>query len=888
MSIEAARERSFSGGLRTIEGRQVALEGVAIEGEVLGGHAHVRVRQSYVNQESKAIESVYTFPLPSDATLTGFRMECAGRVVEGVVKEREQAFRAYDDAVIKGHGAALLEQERKNVFTANVGNLLPGEKTVIEIEYVQRVQLDEGSMRVMIPTLVAPRYIPGAVGGRTGHGTQEPTTQVPDADRITPPIGPAPYRVTLDLLLDLGRDVQVSSASHRIAVQSEGRGRARVTFAREEEPLDRDIVLEVRGTGTEQLATICAHKGQNGDGYLALSVLPDLFELRSSKRGNDVTFLIDTSGSMDGESIVQARAALRLCLRHLREGDRFNVVAFESSHRSFARESVVFSQTTLERADAWVASLVASGGTELLAPMTEAARRNPGGILVLLTDGQVGNEQEILKSVLAQAKGLRVYSFGIGTNVSDQLLRDLARETAGAVEFIHPGERIEDKVVAQFARAIAPRVSDVTVRFEGVDVGELAPGALPPLVDAEPWVVYGRYERGGVGRAIVRGRVGNESWAVEVPIDLPERSERPTVAKLWASERIADFERQKLDGRRADAMKARIIELSVEHGVSSQYTSFVVVEKRSGERRAEGGAAPTRVVPVNAPAGWAMVDHVDEEEELSRTQTRDGVIGSVRRAEKKRSAPQALPSRAPAPPSAARSRANVPSGPPMAQPAPAPPPMELSAMAGKLDSFADECDDLESEEAGVGFSSAAAPAAPPAPGPARAESAKAKSKDSGVLGRVASMLGLGSKGAAAKEQKVASSGPSSPSVEDAAAIMGRQLASGLFSEADDRAAVRETAIALWKLAQQHVNSTHPMFGTPVKKAVEAMLERVKKLGAKDQSLAAFALGVAWLVATGRRTRSDIESVASNNPACAGQLQDEHATRAWVTTLASTV
>ncbi len=883
MSIEAARERSFSGGLRTIEGRQVALEGVAIEGEVLGGHAHVRVRQSYVNQESKAIESVYTFPLPSDATLTGFRMECAGRVVEGVVKEREQAFRAYDDAVIKGHGAALLEQERKNVFTANVGNLLPGEKTVIEIEYVQRVQLDEGSMRVMIPTLVAPRYIPGAaVGGRTGHGTQEPTTQVPDADRITPPIGPAPYRVTLDLLLDLGRDVQVSSASHRVAVQSEGRGRCRVTFAREEEPLDRDIVLEVRGTGTEQLATICAHKGQNGDGYLALSVLPDLFELRSSKRGNDVTFLIDTSGSMDGESIVQARAALRLCLRHLREGDRFNVVAFESSHRSFARESVVFSQTTLERADAWVASLVASGGTELLAPMTEAARRNPGGILVLLTDGQVGNEQEILKSVLAQAKGLRVYSFGIGTNVSDQLLRDLARETAGAVEFIHPGERIEDKVVAQFARAIAPRVSDVTVRFEGVDVGELAPGALPPLVDAEPWVVYGRYERGGVGRAIVRGRVGSESWAVEVPIDLPERSERPTVAKLWASERIADFERQKLDGRRADAMKARIIELSVEHGVSSQYTSFVVVEKRSGERRAEGGAAPTRVVPVNAPAGWAMVADLDADEaELSRTQTRDGVIGSVRRAVKKRSAPQSVSSHVTAPPSAARSRANVPSGPPMAQPAPAAPPMELSAMASKLDSFADECDDLESSKPADGLF-----AARPAPAP-EAE-ARSKEQDSGVLRRVATMLGLSAKGAAVREEKPAPNAPSQATAEDAAAIMGRQLASGLFSEADDRAAVRETAIALWKLAQQNINSTHPMFGTPVKKAVEAMLERVKKLGAADQTLAAFALGVAWLVATGRRTRSDIESVASKNPACAGQLQDEHATRAWVTTLASTV
>lgn len=532
-------------------------------------------------------------------------------------------------------------------------------------------------MRVMIPTLVAPRYIPGAPSGaRTGHGSANPTTSVPDADRITPAIGNAPYRVTLDLLLDLGREVQVSSPSHGVSVTREGRSRSRVSFSREEEPLDRDIVLDVRGTETGPLATICAHKGAEGDGYVALSVLPDLFELRSGKRGTNVTFLIDTSGSMDGDSIVQARAALRLFLRHLREGDRFNVIAFESSHHSFARESVVFTQRTMESADQWVASLRASGGTELLSPMTEATKSNPHGILVLLTDGQVGNENEILKSVLAQAKGARVYSFGIGTNVSDQLLKDLARETHGAVEFIHPGERIEEKVVSQFARAIAPRVDDVTVRFEGVDVGEIAPAALAPLVDAEPWVLYGRYEKGGAGKAIVRGRVGSEAWVVEVPIELPSRSERPAVAKLWASERIRDFERQTLEGRRADAMKARIIELSVQHGVASQYTSFVVVEKRTGDRRAEGGAPETRVVPVNAPAGWAMFEGVADSEEEAEAFVDRSARRSV--ADKSKAKKRAAPPPKPMP---VQSTTSVMRAPPSPGAPPPPSPMPLGAMA---------------------------------------------------------------------------------------------------------------------------------------------------------------------------------------------------------------
>src|SRR5262249_20710956 len=159
------------------------------------------------------------------ATLVGFAMICHGRRIEGMVKEREEAFRAYDDAVMDGHGAALLEQERSNVFTASVGNLLPGEETVVEVKYVQRLAADEGSLRWMIPTLVAPRYIPGKpAGDRTAHGWAEPTDAVPDADRITPKIGDVAYGLKLDLVFDLGVDVAVESPSHELVVaREEGR-----------------------------------------------------------------------------------------------------------------------------------------------------------------------------------------------------------------------------------------------------------------------------------------------------------------------------------------------------------------------------------------------------------------------------------------------------------------------------------------------------------------------------------------------------------------------------------------------------------------------------------------------------------------------------------------
>ena len=204
-------------GLYTRGGAQVPLQGVEVSGELLGGHARVRVSQRYRNTERVPVEAVYVFPLPSEATLTAFSLTCAGRRVQAVLQERDKAFQTYDDAVTAGHGAALLDQERPNVFTAQVGNLLPDEETLVEVEFLQAIQVEEGCVRWALPTLVAPRYIPGTPSGdRTAHGHAGPTDRVPDADRITPPVGDARHGLTLDLLVSLGREVVVESPSHAI------------------------------------------------------------------------------------------------------------------------------------------------------------------------------------------------------------------------------------------------------------------------------------------------------------------------------------------------------------------------------------------------------------------------------------------------------------------------------------------------------------------------------------------------------------------------------------------------------------------------------------------------------------------------------------------------
>jgi Ca-activated chloride channel homolog len=850
-------------GLYTQSGAQVPLQGVDVTGELLGGHARVLVRQRYRNTESKPVEAVYVFPLPSDATLTAFSMECAGRRVQGVLKEREEAFRTYDNAVTAGHGAALLDQERPNVFTAQVGNLLPGEETLVEVEFLQAIQVEEGCVRWALPTLVAPRYIPGTpTGDRTAHGSANPTNRVPDADRITPPVGDARYGLTLELLVSLGREVVVESPSHKLDI-SRAEGATRVKLSQPQVALDRDLVLSIRSPDTSTpLTTLVTHRKGEEPGTFALTVVPDLLGMASGPRRQEVVFVVDTSGSMDGESLPQAQGALRLCLRHLREGDRFNIIAFENSFHLFSPEPVTFTQRTLEQADRWVAALNASGGTELLQPMVAAMQAVPDGVVVLLTDGQVGNESEILNAVMGARKTARIYSFGIGTNVSDVLLKDMAKQTGGAVEFIHPGERIDDKVVAQFSRALAPRVTGVEVHFEGVEASELAPAEPPQLVDGTPWSLFGRYTTPGSGKLVLKGKFGAETFSLSIPVSFPAQSDRPAVEKLWAAERIRAWQDAALVGRRAQALKERIVQLALAHGIVTPYTSFVVVEERTGERRASG-QPETRVVPVNAPAGWAMFGTAKQEEAEGGVLTlgASGGRGAVRRQRaampSKPMAPGAPPP--PAPMAAAPAASFAPPAPARAAPAPREAAKKKGGFLGGL------------------FESKASP-----PPPVQAEPVMDLLSDDSEAEEFADL---------SRAEVPAAEAPMepAPAADGGVGLLETQLASGLWAGtgagAEPVRQARATALALLELLRQGITSSHALHGAQVKKAVEALLALIPQLGGAPD-VAELALGVAWLVAAGPRTRGRIAQAAQPIAGLSSRLENEVALRQHVDALAA--
>ncbi|MEZ4298304.1 MAG: VIT and VWA domain-containing protein [Polyangiaceae bacterium] len=934
--------------LRTTDGRAVPLLGVALGGEVLGAHARLVLRQRYRNQERQPIEAVYTFPIPGDATLVGFAMECEGRRIEAEVKEREEAFQVYDDAIAKGHGAALLEQERPNIFTASVGNLLPGEETVVEVTFVQKLTADEGALRLMIPTLVAPKYVPGApTGDRTAHGTASPTNQVPDADRISPAIGAVRYGLAMDLLFDLGRDVSVESPSHAIEVIDEGMGRKRVTFSSALVALDRDIVLVAEGAPGVAAGVVC-DRPPNDEGTFALTLVPDLFEAKKRSKGRAVVFVVDVSGSMEGDSITQAKRALLLCLRHLSEGDLFDIVPFSSDYSHFsaqmtgnrfkqATDLVPFTQTTLRQADAFVHSLRASGGTEMLAPLSSSAKLLSGlrrdRVIVLLTDGQVANEHQIVDRISSESNGARVYTFGIGTNVSDWLLRELSQRTKGAVEFIHPGERIDEKVTAQFARATAARVDNLTVKWVGVDAGELAPAEPPALIDGEPWSVFGRYEVPGSGRAEIRGTLGGEPFFMEVPLTLESQAHRPALTSLWAGARVRDLEAVEPHslGRRAEAHKRRIVDLCVRHGIASKHTSFVVVEKRTYDRRSQG-MPETRAVPVNAPAGWAMFGTADltegEMPKGGRGRADTGSFGgmNVNKTSKRRAMPSSASARRPspgAPPEApiefSLGSVGGPLPPQGAAPPPAfgAPPTALAGPAAPPPGFAPAAPPPPSGFAApaapppppaVGFGPPGAPSAGPAPvmapapsmaAPMRAQAVSEAAKP-GLFERAKRALGLSREKAdeafpeampaapaeafaelSADESdafddgagRIGDGGLAAPS-GDLGALFSQQLASGLWgaSGSSDSDMLVATTECLSLCVRSGVDSSHSVYGAQIVKAVEALTELIEKLLSRGEAEEAAVRGLlaAAAVSTGKRARGRLAKVAEGAKSAAVQ------------------
>jgi hypothetical protein len=591
-----------STGLVT-DGKPIPLRGVAVEARLRDLASEVTITQRYQNADAHPIEAVYVFPLEEGAAVCGFEAWIGNVHVVGTVKERDEAFEAYDDALAAGHGAYLLDQERPDVFTASIGNVPPGVEVLIRIRYVAEASLEGDAIRFALPTTVSPRYAPAE--DRVGVGR-------PPAEAVNPPLGwSVPYGLTLQVTLDMPSAIRaVASPSHPIALTVDG-ATGTVELGGGVTALDRDFVLLVTLAELHAPAVWIERDGERG--HVAALAFQPRFE--TAEAPAEVVFVLDRSGSMEGSSIQEAKNALQLCLRSLRAGCRFNIVGFGSSFEMLFPESRPYANDTLQIASTAVAGMAADlGGTEILAPLqgilVTAPHPEIPRQLFILTDGQVSNTEAVIGLLRKHAATTRIFIFGIGRGASHHLVRGMARAGNGAAEFIYPGERIEPKVLRQLAKALAPALTDVRIDWGGRRVTP-APSHLPPLFSGSRALVYGFLPGGLPETATLHARSARGPVAFPLSLEARPVTSGPLLATLAARTLIRELEDQASEqethrGSRQrrgqpDRLAAEIIRLGTTYQLCSSHTSFVAIERR--ETPVEGDLQ-LRKVPVLLTHGW--------------------------------------------------------------------------------------------------------------------------------------------------------------------------------------------------------------------------------------------------------------------------------------------
>jgi len=591
-----------------------------VEITVTGLLARAVVRQRFTNPGDTWAEGVYVFPLPDDAAVDHMRIYTEARVLEGQIREKQEARKTYERAKQEGRRAGLVEQERPNVFTTSVANIRPGGEVSVEIEYQQSVQLDQGEFSVRFPMVVGPRYVPGqplsegADAGTAGTGWAHDSDRVPDASRVTPPVrrperGPInPVRIRVDLAPGFEID-QLESPYHSIRVEEE-RERHRVALAGGPVPADRDFELRWTPMPGEEPGAALFTEAHGGDHYALLLVTPPHQPgSQPEPPPREVVYVIDTSGSMAGDSLTQAKQALTLALERLRPDDRFNVIEFNSETKALFPGSLAASRSNVERALQYVRGLRAEGGTEILPAIRVAlAGQAPGQRLlrqiVFLTDGSVANETELFEAIQDELGQSRLFAIGIGSAPNTHFMRKAAQLGRGSFTHIGKPDEVAEKMTGLFRKLESVVLADIELELPTGDAAEQTPGGISDLYLGEPVVVALKLDE-PLDQVGVRGRAGSAPW--RVTLDSGDALERPGIHVLWARREIAALMDARLgvrDERTLRDLRDDTVGIALEHHLVSAYTSLVAVDITPERRSYE--PLRSHALETDLPAGWSF------------------------------------------------------------------------------------------------------------------------------------------------------------------------------------------------------------------------------------------------------------------------------------------
>ncbi|MDV3502219.1 marine proteobacterial sortase target protein [Marinobacter sp. M-5] len=619
---EAASAAEGTGMLEFVaaDGRhqgQATLLNTEYQVRVSGLIADTRLTQSFRNTSQQWREGVFVFPLPEKASVYGMTMRVGEREIVGDVREKQEAKRRYEAAKKAGKNAARVDQQRPNLFTTHLANIPPGETITVELNYQQTVRYQSGEFELRLPTTLTPRYMPGEPLAQSPQqwqgGWARPTTAVPDADAISPStvqaedVGDQSHRVVVNLEIDAGLPVaDVASPSHALRSTWDGH-RVRVAPEQGAVPMDQDVVVRWSPVRGQAPSAAVFHERWQGEDYLLALLVPGLS--RNQNLPRELVFVIDTSGSMAGQSIGQARASLLRGLATLSPGDRFNIIQFNSQTHALFMQAVPANGQNLARARRYVEGLSANGGTEMAPALRVALGENSPEEettgqhvrqVVFITDGAVGNEAALFEQIRQQLGGRRLFTVGIGSAPNLHFMREAARYGRGSYTAISDIADVAGQLDDLFAKMQAPVLTDIAIELPPAagpaEAYPIRPGDLfagEPLVQ----VMRGVKSSGSLG---ISGRLSDGSrW--QTSLDLSRAASGTGLHRHWGREKIDSLMDQTLSGHVGDESRQQVVELALAHQLITRFTSFVAVDSTPVRETSE--PLTTDQVPTLLPAG---------------------------------------------------------------------------------------------------------------------------------------------------------------------------------------------------------------------------------------------------------------------------------------------
>ncbi len=582
------------------------LEHTTVDAHIAGYIATVNVLQKYHNPYSKRIEAVYVFPLPHNAAVTDFVMIIGDRKIRGLIREKEEAQRIYQEAKSQGYRASLLTQERPNIFKQSVANIEPDKKIDISITFFNPLKYENGEYEFAFPTVVGPRFNPpgSSTGiGAVGTGAHANSGQQTDVHYLKPDESSA-HDISINVDIDAGVSIEkVYSNSHVIKVNKNNTTHAIVTLSPNDRVPNKDFVLRYKTSGSEVKTAMMVHKGDKGN-YFSLLLQPpeDLKNLPRIPR--EMVFVLDCSGSMDGKPISKAKEAVTRALKNLDKNDTFQIIQFSSNASSLGPNPIKATPENVKKGLQYLDSLYSEGGTVMIEGIKAALDfphdKNRLRIVSFMTDGYIGNEDEILAAIHERLGESRIFSFGVGSSVNRYLLEHMATMGRGAVAYVGLNESAGEAVDRFYEVATRPAMANIKIDWGNIEVEDLYPKSIPDLFVGRPIMITGRLKNALTGRIRINGQVGKNESYFDVTID-PNNSEakHPGIQSVWARNKIAELSNRETYNP-SDRLKKEIIAASVNYNLISQYTAFLAVDSLE---RTEGDHGYTVDVPVPVPDG---------------------------------------------------------------------------------------------------------------------------------------------------------------------------------------------------------------------------------------------------------------------------------------------